>query len=88
LGICRPILVNGDFAIVEGHGIREAAKGLGIAEVLCIVIDHLDAIELRLLRLALINRIAETGNGTMTRSKPSSKTSRRLVKTLFSPDSG
>jgi hypothetical protein len=60
LGICRPILVNGDFTIVEGHGIWEAAKELGIAEVPCIVIDHLDASEQRLLSLAL-NRIAETG---------------------------
>jgi DNA modification methylase/ParB-like chromosome segregation protein Spo0J len=60
LGICRPILVNGDFTIVEGHGIWEAAKELGIAEVPCIVIDHLDASELRLLSLA-VNRIAETG---------------------------
>ena len=60
LGICRPILVDGDFTIVEGHGIWEAAKELGIAEVPCIVIDHLDESELRLLSLAL-NRIAETG---------------------------
>jgi ParB-like chromosome segregation protein Spo0J len=60
LGICRPILVNGDFAIVEGHGIWEAAKDLVVAEVPCIVIDHLDASEQRLLSLAL-NRIAETG---------------------------
>jgi ParB-like chromosome segregation protein Spo0J len=49
LGICRPILVNGDLAIVEGHGVWEAAKELGIVEVACIVIDHLDASELRLL---------------------------------------
>ena len=61
LGICRPILVNGDFTIVEGHGIWEAAKGLGIAEVPCILIDHLDASEQRLLSLAL-NRTAETGD--------------------------
>ncbi len=61
LGICRPILVNGDFTIVEGHGVWEAAKELGIAEVPCIVIDHLDESELRLLSLAL-NRIAETGD--------------------------
>jgi ParB-like chromosome segregation protein Spo0J len=31
LGICRPILVNSDFTIVEGHGVWEAAKELGIA---------------------------------------------------------
>lgn len=59
-GICRPILIDADRMIVEGHGIWEAAKRLGIAEVPCIVIDHLDANELRRLRLSL-NRIAETG---------------------------
>lgn len=59
-GICRPILIAGDRTIVEGHGVWEAAKRLGNAEVPCVVIDHLDANELRRLRLAL-NRIAETG---------------------------
>ena len=60
LGICRPILINGDFTIVEGHGIWEAAKELGIVEVPCIVIDHLDTSGQRVLSLAL-NRIGETG---------------------------
>ena len=59
-GICRPILITADRTIVEGHGVWEAAKRLEIAEVPCIVIDHLDANELRLLPMAL-NRIAETG---------------------------
>jgi DNA modification methylase len=59
-GVCRPILISADRTIVEGHGIWEAAKRLGVTEVPCIVIDHLDANELRLLPMAL-NRIAETG---------------------------
>jgi DNA modification methylase len=60
LGICRPILIDGNFTIVEGHGVWEAAKELEIAEVPCIVIDHLNESGLRLLSLAL-NRIGETG---------------------------
>lgn len=59
-GICRPILITADHMIVEGHGIWEAAKRLGIAEVPCVVIDHLDAEQLRRLRITL-NRLAETG---------------------------
>lgn len=59
-GICRPILIAADGAIVEGHGIWEVAKQKGIPEVPCIVVDHLTAIEQRLLRVAL-NRTAETG---------------------------
>ncbi len=60
-GVCRPILVSADNTIIEGHGVWEAAKEMGIAEIPCIVVDHLDATELRLLRIAL-NRISETGD--------------------------
>jgi DNA modification methylase len=60
-GVCRPILVSADHTIVEGHGVWEVAKELGIAEIPCIVVDHLDANELRLLPIAL-NRISETGD--------------------------
>jgi hypothetical protein len=59
-GICRPILIAADRTIIEGHGIWEAAKKLGIAFVPCVVIDHLDPNVLRLLRVAL-NRTGETG---------------------------
>ncbi len=59
-GICRPVLITADGVIVEGHGIWEAAQQRGISEIPCIVIDHLDANELRLLPITL-NRIAETG---------------------------
>jgi hypothetical protein len=59
-GLCRPILISADRTIVEGHGLWEAAKARGIEQVPCLVIDHLDADELRLLRIAL-NRLGETG---------------------------
>ena len=59
-GICRPILVDVNLTIIEGHGIWEEAKALGVAEVPCIVVDHLDGAEQRLLRIAL-NRIGERG---------------------------
>jgi DNA modification methylase len=59
-GLCRPILISSDRTIVEGHGLWEAAKARGIEQVPCLVIDHLDADELRLLRIAL-NRLGETG---------------------------
>jgi len=45
---------------IEGHGIWEAAKARGIAHVPCVVVDHLDPNDLRLLRVAL-NRLGETG---------------------------
>jgi hypothetical protein len=59
-GICRPVLTDADGTIVEGHGIWEVAKQRGIPEIPCIKVDHLNANELRLLRVAL-NRTAETG---------------------------
>jgi DNA modification methylase len=59
-GICRPILIAADGAIVEGHGVWEVAQQKGLPEVPCIVVDHLTDNEQRLLRIAL-NRTAETG---------------------------
>jgi DNA modification methylase len=59
-GICRPILIAADRTIIEGHGVWEAAKGRGIAHIPCIVVDHLDPSDLRLLRIRL-NRLGETG---------------------------
>ena len=46
--------------IIEGRGVVEAARALGIETIPCIVVTHLNAEEQRLLRLAL-NRTAETG---------------------------
>jgi ParB-like chromosome segregation protein Spo0J len=59
-GLCRPILIDADATIVEGHGLWEVAKAQGVSEVSCIVIDHLDRAELRALSIAL-NRLGETG---------------------------
>jgi hypothetical protein len=51
-GLCRPILIDADGTIVEGHGLWEVAKAQGVSEVSCIVIDHLDRAELRALSIA------------------------------------
>jgi hypothetical protein len=59
-GLCRPILIDRDGTIVEGHGLWEVARKQGVSRVPCIVIDHLDKTELRALRIAL-NRLGETG---------------------------
>ena len=59
-GLCRPILIDADGTIVEGHGLWEVAREQGVSEVPCIVIDHLDRTELRALSIAL-NRLGETG---------------------------
>src|SRR5271165_7140480 len=59
-GICRPILIAADRTIIEGHGVWEAAKARGVAHIPCVVVDHLDPNDLRLLRIAL-NRLGETG---------------------------
>jgi len=60
-GLCAPILISKDRMIVHGHVVWEAARQLGIEEVSCLVVDHLDATELRMLSLAL-NRLGETGD--------------------------
>ena len=44
----------------RGPRVWEAAKARGIAHVPCVVVDHLDPNDLRLLRIAL-NRLGETG---------------------------
>jgi DNA modification methylase len=59
-GLCRPILIDSDGTIVEGHGLWEVARKQGVSRVPCIVIDHLDETEKRALSIAL-NRIGETG---------------------------
>jgi ParB-like chromosome segregation protein Spo0J len=59
-GLCRPILIDAEGTIVEGHGLWEVARAHGVSEVPSIVIDHLDKTELRSLSIAL-NRLGETG---------------------------
>jgi DNA modification methylase len=59
-GFCVPILVRSDRSIVDGHIRLAAARKLELEQVPCIVIDHLDEDEVRLLTIAL-NRTAELG---------------------------
>lgn len=59
-GFVRPVLVGGDGEIVDGQLSVEAAQALGLSRVPVIVVDHLNKVELRALRLAL-NRIGELG---------------------------
>jgi DNA modification methylase len=60
-GICAPLLIDNNRRIIVGHSLWEAARSLGIAELPCVVIDHLGSTDLRLLRITL-NRLAETGS--------------------------
>jgi hypothetical protein len=46
--------------VIDGETRLEAARQLGLSSVPCIRVDHLDAAEQRLLRLA-VNRLAEKG---------------------------
>jgi DNA modification methylase len=60
LGFCAPVFIDGDDAIIDGHIRVEAARLHGLTHLPCIRIDHLNDVELRLLRVAL-NRLGETG---------------------------
>ncbi len=59
-GVVKPVLINARNEVIEGHGVLEAAKALGVEKIPAIVIDHLDPAQQRMLRLAL-NRLGETG---------------------------
>jgi DNA modification methylase len=59
-GVVQPILIRSDGEIVKGRTCVEAAKQLGLAEVPCIVVDHLTEPEVRALRIAL-SRLPELG---------------------------
>ncbi|WP_161494555.1 ParB/Srx family N-terminal domain-containing protein [Caulobacter sp. B11] len=59
-GQVLPILVTQDGEVIDGHSRLEAAKAHGMTKVSCMVVSHLSADEVRLLRLS-INRLAERG---------------------------
>jgi len=60
LGFCDPLLIGRENELLSGE-IRYAAAGqLGLERVPCIRIDHLNAEEQRVLRLA-VNRLSEKG---------------------------
>lgn len=58
-GFVAPILIDASSTIIAGEGLVEAAQSLGYHEVPTLRVDHLDAGEVRLLRLAL-NKLAES----------------------------
>lgn len=57
-GFCNPILIADDNTIIAGHGRCMAAFRMGLAEVPCIRLDHLDDVQRRALIIA-DNKIAE-----------------------------
>lgn len=59
-GFVRPILIDADRNIIDGHALVEAAKELGLKEVPAIVIDHLSPAKLKALKFSL-NRLQELG---------------------------
>jgi len=59
-GLVMPILIDRDEQVVQGHVVWEAARKLGFETIGCIVVDHLDPLEIEALGIAL-NRLGETG---------------------------
>ncbi|WP_088893187.1 ParB/Srx family N-terminal domain-containing protein [Leptolyngbya ohadii] len=59
-GFTVPILVDGNFEVIAGHGRLEAAKQMHLKSVPCIVRDDLSAAQVKALRIA-DNRIADDG---------------------------
>jgi DNA modification methylase len=59
-GFNVPLLIGQDNMVLDGESRLAAARQLGLPSVPCIRIDHLNATEQRLLRLA-VNRLAEKG---------------------------
>lgn len=57
-GVSRPILIQPDRTIIDGHTVVEAARRLRLDDLPCIVVDHLTDNQLRLFKIA-VNRLAE-----------------------------
>ena len=60
LGFCAPVLIDRDNRVLDGWVRVEAARQAGLTHLPCVVADHLNAAEARLLRIAL-NRLGEKG---------------------------
>jgi len=58
LGWCAPILINEAGDVVDGVSRLKAAAHAGLTDVSCIVVSHLNAAELKALRIAL-NKLAQ-----------------------------
>jgi ParB-like chromosome segregation protein Spo0J len=56
-GFVNPVLIDKDYGIIAGHGRVEAAKREGIAEVPCVLVEHLTEAQKRAYILA-DNRLA------------------------------
>jgi DNA modification methylase len=61
LGFNVPLLIGKNNVLIDGGSRLQAAKLLDLSSVPCIRVDHLDATEQRLLRLA-VNRLGEKGS--------------------------
>jgi hypothetical protein len=59
-----PIVIDDKGAIIDGHNVVEALRELGSKDVWCVVADHLDEDEAKLLHVTL-NRLGETGEWDM-----------------------
>ena len=59
-GLVRPILIDGDYTIIDGEGVVEIARYLGFDEVPAIPVNNLTPAELKALRITL-NRLQELG---------------------------
>jgi DNA modification methylase len=57
-GQVRPVLLDADYVVIDGHALLEALKGLGRAQVLVTIVHGLGDAEVKGLRLA-INRLPE-----------------------------
>jgi hypothetical protein len=60
LGFCDPFLVGRGKELIDGEARYEAAKQFGLNRVPCVLIEHLNPDEQRVLRLA-VNRLTEKG---------------------------
>jgi ParB-like chromosome segregation protein Spo0J len=60
LGFCDPLLVGRRNALIDGEARFQAAKQLGLDQVPCVRIEHLNPDEQRVFRL-VVNRLAEKG---------------------------
>lgn len=59
-GTCKPIIVDADHRIIEGHAVWEAAARAGLETVPVVVVEHLSEAQCRKLAITL-NRLGETG---------------------------
>ncbi|ONF96070.1 ParB N-terminal domain-containing protein [Sphingomonas jeddahensis] len=69
VGLCLPLIIDAKDRIISGHLVAEAAKSLGLSEVACIPLEHLDERQADFLRVAL-NRLGETGEWDLEELRP------------------